>query len=541
MKSDPATYERFRELLGQLIDDDLNETGIRELTGIVKRDATCSRELRDHLLMDDRLAQYENEFRQAEPFSQSVEAALSAEADGDTFVDKVVDFAASSDRKAAPSKTPWIFTGLALAASLALALVILRGDQNAIDDDLEPSLAIIETLVGEVTIDGVPREEGDSLPPGILEVDGYVALEFYKGARMNVAGPARLDLVDAQRVICHSGKIRATVPPVAKGFTVATSESEIVDLGTEFAIEVGEKGSTEVHVFDGEVEAYNAKRDPQSMELLKAGRGMKINGSDKRESIPADTELFRDLVNIKALSVAAEAEKMEEWRKVNAAALSDSRLIAYYDFQPTKTDRRTLVNRALSGKSHDGAIVGARWKAGPWPGKKSLAFKHPGDRVRIDLSADIENITLATWIRVDGLDRGYSSILLSDGWDPGEIHWQFMKDGTLVAGLHFRETGKTNFSQKDFMDLNRIGRWFHLATVIDQSTKTASHFLDGELFATKRIKGKGTWNLGNASLGNWSNPIKTPATVRSLNGAIAELMIFNAALQPDEIRRLALK
>lgn len=42
-----------------------------------------------------------------------------------------------------------------------------------------------------------------------------------------------------------------------------------------------------------------------------------------------------------------------------------------------------------------------------------------------------------------------------------------------------------------------------------------------------------------AWIGNWDNPIETPAKVRNLNGAIAELM-FNAALSPDEIKTLSL-
>ncbi|MDF1737933.1 MAG: hypothetical protein P1U86_02145 [Verrucomicrobiales bacterium] len=540
MKSDKATYERFQNLLSQLIDDEINEDGMRELTGIVKEHPACSRELRNHLLMDDRLACYENEFREAAHFSEKVEAALDAQSDENQFVDKVIDIAGSG-QSPVPGRAPWLVAGLSLAASLILGLVILSGQRNSIERKIEPSLAIIETLVGEVTIDGIPRNEGDSLPRGILEVDGYVALEFYKGARINVAGPARLELIDPQRVICQSGKIRATVPPLARGFTVATSESEIVDLGTEFAMNVGPGGLTEVHVFDGEVEAYNAKRDPESMQRLTAGNAIKMSGDEEPESIAANPERFSDLVSIENLSVAADAEKMEAWRKVHTAALNDSRLIAYYDFEVDPQNRRTLVNRAPTGEAHDGAVIGASWRPGPWPGKRSLDFKHPGSRVRVNLDTDCTNITLATWIRVDGLDRSFSSILLTDGYEPGEIHWQFRQDGTLRAGLNFSESGKTHVAKAGFMDLSRLGRWFHLATVIDQRTQTVNHYLDGELFTSQTVKGRGIWNLGNASIGNWSNPIETPETVRSLNGAIAELMIFKVALQPDEIRRLALK
>ncbi len=537
--------DHFRDLLGRLLDEDLSAEELVEFTSLVKSNPDYSRELRTQLLMDSRLAQYENENHDAASFTAAVDAALNAETDGDDFVSKVVQM---TDARTNPPSTgrhstgvPWTVAVTSLAACLAFALLWIAGNRNAVNQELTPGVAVIESLVGDLELNESNRSEGDSVGPGILELDGYVALEFYKGARLTVAGPAKLELVDAQRVICHFGKIRANVPAVARGFTVVTAESEIVDLGTEFAMEVGPTGQTEVHVFDGEVEAYDAERSPGSMKLLTAGLGIKIKNATDWESIPAESARFDDLTNIRKLARNEETEKLVAWKAVNAAARKDERLIAYYDFEPDQNHRRVLSNRAPTGTDFDGAIVGARRKDGPWTGKQSLEFKRPGDRVRVNLPGNYDNVTLAAWVRIDGLDRTHSSLMLTDGYDLGEIHWQFKNDGTLTVGVN-HPSGKQNYTYKGFMDLNRIGQWFHLTTVIDQSNGKLSHYVDGKLFVTMGLKGSGQFTFGEASIGNWDQPIGTKTqSVRGLNGRIAELMVFKEAIGADEVKRLALR
>ena len=537
---DSKQDDHFRDLLGRLLDEELSADELVEFTTLVKSNPNYSQELRIQLLMDSRLAQYENDSHEASSFVAAVDAALDAEADGDDFVSKVVQM---TDAPSAPKSAgvPWTVAITSLAACLAFALLWIAGTGNAVNEELPPGVAVIESLVGELELDESNRHEGDSVGPGILELDGYVSLEFYKGARLTVAGPAKLELVDPQRVICHFGKIRANVPAVARGFTVVTAESEIVDLGTEFAMEVGPTGQTEVHVFDGEVEAYDAERSPDSKTLLTAGLAMKIKNADDWEAIPAQAERFDDLTHIDQLSDDEDAQKLEAWKAVNAAAKQDSRLIAYYDFVRDPAKRRTLVNRALSGEEFDGAIVGARHKDGPWPGKQSLEFKRPGDRVRIHLPGQYENITLAAWVRIDGIDRTHSSLMLTDGYDEGEIHWQFKNDGSLSVGIH-HPSGKNNYSEKGFMDLSQLGNWFHLVTVIDQNEGSLSHYLNGELFAMKNLKGSGALNFGDASIGNWDQPVDNgKSNIRGLNGRIAELMVFKEAIGAEEVKRLALR
>lgn len=96
---------------------------------------------------------------------------------------------------------------------------------------------------------------GSALTSGVVELcEGRVELELDSGVQLALEGQVRFRLIDAKHGVLEQGKLSATVPPQGMGFTVTTPEMEVVDLGTVFGLNVGKSGS-EVHVFDGEVEA----------------------------------------------------------------------------------------------------------------------------------------------------------------------------------------------------------------------------------------------------------------------------------------------
>ena len=61
-------------------------------------------------------------------------------------------------------------------------------------------------------------------------------------------------MVAPGKVFLHAGKISAEiVKPEARGFQVETPKGSVVDLGTEFAVDVTPSEDVQVHVFKGEV------------------------------------------------------------------------------------------------------------------------------------------------------------------------------------------------------------------------------------------------------------------------------------------------
>ena len=85
---------------------------------------------------------------------------------------------------------------------------------------------------------------------------GLAEIEFERGARVILQGPAGLELVSATTARLLYGTLTARVPAQALGFTVLSPSGKVVDLGTEFGLSVARGGATSVRVFTGLVEAF---------------------------------------------------------------------------------------------------------------------------------------------------------------------------------------------------------------------------------------------------------------------------------------------
>ena len=70
-----------------------------------------------------------------------------------------------------------------------------------------------------------------------------------------------------------------------------------------------------------------------------------------------------------------------------------------------------------------------------------------------------------------------------------------------------------------------------------------THYLNGELLSREAIPEEylvEPVTIGNASIGNWGDPIRDEPrfAVRNLNGSMDEFALFEAALSADEITEL---
>lgn len=126
---------------------------------------------------------------------------------------------------------------------------------------------------------------GDQLSPGqrIRLKQGLLQLTFGTGAKVVVEGPADFIATTSTEATLTEGKIAAAVPKFARGYTILTPTAEIVDLGTEFGVNVDDKGTSEVHVFDGDVVARPRENGVAQGELLHAQQdeALKFNAADQ--------------------------------------------------------------------------------------------------------------------------------------------------------------------------------------------------------------------------------------------------------------------
>ena len=81
---------RFEELLSLLLDDDVTAEQLDELTRMVSEDDALLTQLRQHLLMSDRLSQFEDELRSGDRFIDAVQFRIHAAEDSNRFVARVV-------------------------------------------------------------------------------------------------------------------------------------------------------------------------------------------------------------------------------------------------------------------------------------------------------------------------------------------------------------------------------------------------------------------------------------------------------------------
>jgi hypothetical protein len=184
--------------------------------------------------------------------------------------------------------------GLVTAACILIAFMWPRGNS-----DPGPAYVSVASVVSHVS--GVLTKDGsdwndDQIPVGNYELQkGLLNLQFGGGVMVYVEAPARFDAVNDKRVVLHSGRLSARVPPEGIGFTVETPEAEVVDFGTEFSVDV-EGGASEVHVFDGLVRVHpgaSNKRDASRSVDLQASQALRItDGATEPEDISIEIDRF---------------------------------------------------------------------------------------------------------------------------------------------------------------------------------------------------------------------------------------------------------
>jgi hypothetical protein len=351
------------------------------------------------------------------------------------------------------------------------------------------------------------------------------------GAVVVAEGPAEIELLAPNRALCKQGKLRASIPSQAHGFTVTVPGMNLVDLGTEFALAVGRDGTSQVHVLEGEVRMEPHAGSPSQ---LSAGKAIHWETGKPPEPIPPNPALFTNRAELLALSTRSSRETLDRWQTESARVQSLPETVFHYTFEPKEPWSRTLPNlRPGSPPGLHGAVVGCQWAQGRWPGKHALEFKGPSDRVRVEIPGEYPSATLAAWVRIESWDRWLSSLLLTDGFRKGAIHWQLSDKGELILGLHHGRL--ENHFSPPVISPKDLGRWVFLVTTVDAASRSVRHYLDGHLVGTTPMVNPVPLTPGPAELGNWTTDQKTGTRARSFNGRIDEFTFYSRALDPEEV------
>ena len=353
--------------------------------------------------------------------------------------------------------------------------------------------------------------QGDLLPAGEIRLKSGVAqLELFSGVTVVVEGNAFFEVLSAMEMSVHHGKMRANVPEPAHGFRIRTADGEVVDLGTEFAVNI-RSNKSEVHVIDGSVEWHPAGKN--NKQLMVKGEALSASGGAEKKMVAK----AGDFVGMRELNERlnnGRTSRRDEWLAYTRKLSRDPRLVAYYPMSQPGHWHRQLYNEALvPAAATDGAIVAAKRSVDRFGHSDgALDFSATGSRVKVNVAQELTSLTFMAWVKIDSLDRWYNSLFLTDGHELNEPHWQIMDDGRLFFSVKRREADREKklwdkhiVYSKPFWTPAMSGKWTHIATSYDVSTYTVTHYINGKLFHREvlpenmqvdRVK------IGPASIGN---------------------------------------
>ena len=175
-----------------------------------------------------------------------------------------IDFQSSSKVISFPFSKAALAAAAVLIATFAFWLVSDRnqGGVVAVNQDAQvtaPKGVMVDILASS----GAPYQVGQRVALERLEMStGSLRFRVSSGAVVDLDGPVSLEFVDPMRLRLLLGNVTIDVGSEAKGFVLDTASALLLDIGTRFGASVGQDGSTDVVVLDGEVEVYRAGEPP---------------------------------------------------------------------------------------------------------------------------------------------------------------------------------------------------------------------------------------------------------------------------------------
>ncbi len=423
----------------------------------------------------------------------------------------------------------------AIAACITLVLGVIW---NSAAPDLRARawtkgkvLAQVERKAGGVL--GVERtnlklQGGDDLRAGEYRLtEGVVNIRFPKGVDVVVEAPALFRIESSELMTLHEGKLSATVAIEGRGFTVRTPNTEVIDHGTEFGVSVGGEGTSEVHVFQGEVEVRPFSEPDASLRLL-TDQATRIGGdAGSPTGITIEPEQF--------------LRSLDEPSPSYSHRIHQLKPVVYFRMRPSE-DGVTLNDHSRN-KLH-ATLVQGRLEGAPFAkGKLGSSFYQEGNDSRNYAhvpdypKAENNQLSVMAWVKAESRPRWAS---IAKNWAEGYIgQFHFgLRDyegGLEVRIKHQKGGGAGVLEPVPFP----IGSWQHVAFVADG--KMLRLYRNGKEVGSVKHKALAKPNfkalgIGTKLIGNHRNRPGTP--VDFWDGRIDELAVFNHVIDAETIREL---
>ncbi len=377
------------------------------------------------------------------------------------------------------------------------------------------------------TPEGNPPQHERPARGEMISIDqGVVEVHFPKNdVRAVIDGPADFRWLADDRFELLGGHAWFHVPAAAAGFRVISPSLEVIDLGTEFGMDLREDVPPAVHVFSGRVEARarHARRDTR---VLSAGQAATLRpggrfvetvadpGKFRRELPAALPELRMDLAAVNGGSIPLSGS-MSGGHTGNAWIVDGKRAVI-------------VPSPAGPGIQLDGTMIESDWPGIPGSAARTLAMWcrfAPGYHPQTAPPLALWGSPVGSW------DRKFKLAVVEAPGGGTVLRVSF--GGTLI-------NGSTRLDD---------GSWHHIAVVYhgndDNGRPVVRMFVDGSeenitlvAIGDTRIhtEVESVHSL-NLTVGKYELP--TYGRDPFLRGAIADWRIIAGALGDDEIRALA--
>lgn len=359
---------------------------------------------------------------------------------------------------------------------------------------------------------------------------GTMELQLQNGVRVALEGPVNFQLHSASKTFCNSGRVSVTVPKSVKDFEVATPLKTVIDLGTEFCLEV-DKTFVRTDVVVGKV---LVDRLPQGRLELTPEKAFKIAPNGKSEFLSTDGSRFLSEKKVEERATIADYKDLTQWQKVMESWTKDPNLLLYFDFE-SSTDR--FANQSVSGCQSIPycTLLGGRIATGRWRNKSAIRFSGKKNGLSVSVPKTLESMTLFTSVRLQPFDRLNQTLFASSSTENGSITWQISRNGTIFLGIHC-EDGQPSlyYTSEPLANLRNLSGWYTFAVVLDKKSQAVTHYFDGKPLTRLTANEVVSVRIGEATIGNgfWQKGMNSN---RYFDGCFDQFMLFDRPLSATEI------
>ncbi|MDO5553944.1 MAG: LamG-like jellyroll fold domain-containing protein [Planctomycetia bacterium] len=417
-----------------------------------------------------------------------------------------------------------------------MGLVFLLGHSDSIPIT---TMARVNETIDAVWEEGATAyQRGQLIDESFFQLkSGTIQLEMNNGVTVILEGPAELTVNNPLSVFCKSGKISANVSARGKGFAIDTPYGKVIDLGTEFFLDVS-KMDSQVQVVKGKVHYLTPEHE---LIALHKNDVLKYNLEDKvqRPTAPVRGYISRERFETRV------REQAVEQLAVRSDTLTEIRtmpeLLLHFDMNDRRV--RNIRNESeIAGDLQPSRIRGKRTEGALFD-TYAVSFQEKRDGLTLHVPDSFDSLTIEAVVQVN-LQEKRTHVLCScnDLVDqPGTFLWQFTREGALqLQYTPATGDGLLNYTTVPCLTKEMNGTWVHLRIVMDAEKQRIVQFVNGRpVREATSYKVWSTWReetkpvVGDFVIGNYCGRVQSGAN-RTLSFPLSEFRLYNKAIYPEK-------